>query len=126
MSQAKTVEEATKQLEDLRDQIRLAGDELNRSTVKAGQIIADAKRENKQLNETNELLKTSISDLRVKEGQLVQRVAELTEEARLKEQDMIDAQTALAARELDLNVRERRIIAKEKQYKSSLRGQLRG
>lgn len=56
----------------------------------------------------------------------MQRVAELTEEARLKEQDMIDAQTALAARELDLNVRERRIIAKEKQYKSSLRGQLRG
>ena len=102
MSQAKTVEEATKQLEDLRDQIRLAGDELNRSTVKAGQIIADAKRENKQLNETNELLKTSISDLRVKEGQLVQRVAELTEEARLKEQDMVDAQTALNAREQGL------------------------
>ena len=126
MSQAKTVEEATKQLEDLRDQIRLAGDELNRSTVKAGQIIADAKRENKQLNETNELLKTSISDLRVKEGQLVQRVAELTEEARLKEQDMVDAQTALNAREQGLNIRERRINAKERAHKSNLRQQLRG
>lgn len=124
MQQAKTVDEAKQILGDLNDQIRLAGDELQRNTVKAGQIIADAERENEQLVKTNNTLKTSIGELRIKEGQLTQRVAELTEQARLAEQDMVDAQTALSTREQDLNIRERRIIAKERQHKSSLRQQL--
>lgn len=111
--------------EVLASQVKQARADLNKLTVQGENIIIEAKRKADVLEKrAAELEGTIIPGLLQQERTLTQKVANLTEAAKLKEQDMIDAQAALSQRESDLNVRERHIKAKEQQHSAVVRRQL--
>lgn len=111
--------------EVLASQVRQARDDLSKLTVQGETIINEAKAKADVLEKrAAELKDTIIPDLLQQERTLTQRVADLTEEANLKQQDIVDAQTALAEREADLNLRDQRITARERQHNTQVRRQL--
>lgn len=112
--------------EVLASQVRQARADLSKLTVQGETIINEAKAKADVFEKrAAELKDTIIPDLLQQERTLTQRVADLTEEANLKQQDIIDAQTALAEREADLNLRDQRITARERQHSTQVRRQLR-
>ena len=111
--------------EVLASQVRQARDDLSKLTVQGETIINEAKAKADALEKrATELKDTIIPDLLQQERTLTQKVADLTEEANLKQQDIIDAQTALSEREADLNLRDQRITARERQHNVQLRRNL--